>query len=101
MAARVPVVAFGSSAIPETMGGAGVLLRTQDPSTVAATVHAVQSDPALRARLVERQEVRVRQVGSFDVPRALRRIIRRAEGDDVPLEVQVQGPFETSYSLPP
>ncbi len=99
MAARVPVVAFGSSAIPETMGGAGILLRTQDPATVAATVHAVQSDSALRARLVERQEVRVRQVGSFDVPRALRRIIRRAEGDDVPLEVQVQGPFETSYSL--
>jgi glycosyltransferase involved in cell wall biosynthesis len=99
MAARVPVVAFGSSAVPETMGGAGVLLRTQDPSTVAATVHAVQSDPELRDRLVERQVVRVHQVGSFDVPRALRRIIRRAEGDDVPLEIQVQGPFETSYSL--
>jgi glycosyltransferase involved in cell wall biosynthesis len=99
MAAKVPVLAFGSTAVPETMGGAGILLRTQDPTTVAATVHAVQSDPILRARLVERQSVRIKQVGSFDIPRALRRIIGRAEGDGVPLEVQVQGPFETSYSL--
>lgn len=40
MAARVPVVAYGAAAIPETMGGAGVLLRSDDPAVVAATVHA-------------------------------------------------------------
>ncbi len=99
MAAQVPVVAFGSSAVPETMGGAGVLLRTQDATTVAATVHAVQSDPELRARLVERQAVRIQHVEMFNIPGAVRRIVRRAQGDDLPLEVQVQGPFETSYSL--
>jgi glycosyltransferase involved in cell wall biosynthesis len=99
MAARLPVVAYGSSAVPETLGGAGVLLRTQDPTTVAATVHAVLSDPGLRSRLVDRQSERMAKVGAFDVPRALRRMVARAEGAEPPLEVQVQGPFETSYSL--
>ena len=99
MAARLPVVAYASSAVPETLGGAGVLLRTQDPVTVAATVHAVLSDDGLRDRLVDRQSVRLAQVGGFDVPAALRRIVARAEGVEPPLEVQVQGPFETSYSL--
>ena len=99
MAARVPVVAFGSSAVPETIGGAGILLRTQDPATVAATVESLRTDPGLRARLIDRQTERLRRVASFDVPRALRRLVDRAEGQVPPLEIQVQGPFETSYSL--
>ncbi len=99
MAARIPVVAFGSTAVPETMGGAGIVLETQDPATVAATVKALFDDEGLRHRLVERQLERVAQVGRFDVERALQRIVDRVEGAVHPLEVQVQGPFETSYSL--
>ncbi len=99
MAAGVPVVAFGAAAIPETMGGAGVLLRTKDPAVVAATVEGLRSDPELRQRLVERQFVRVEQVGRFDARRLLQKVIDRAAGLPTPLEVQIQGPFETSYSL--
>ncbi len=99
MAARLPVVAYASSAVPETLGGAGVLLRTQDPTTVAATVEALDTDPGLRQRLLDRQSTRVAQVSSFDLPGALERVVARASGDVPPLEIQVQGPFETSYSL--
>ncbi len=99
MAAGVPVIAFGAAAIPETMGGAGVLLRSKEPALVAATVRAVQSDPEFRERLVERQFTRVRLVGAFDVRRLLERVVDRASGSEPPLEIQVQGPFETSYSL--
>jgi glycosyltransferase involved in cell wall biosynthesis len=99
MAAGVPVIAYGATAVPETLGGAGILLRTQDPDTVAATAHSVLTDPDLVDRLLKRQAVRVAQVESFDASRALRRIILRAGGEQLPLEVQVQGPFETSYSL--
>jgi glycosyltransferase involved in cell wall biosynthesis len=99
MAAGVPVVAFGAAAIPETMGGAGVLLRSKEPALVAATVRAVQSDPDLRDRLIDRQFTRVRQVGAFDIRRLLERVVDRASGAQPPVEIQVQGPFETSYSL--
>jgi glycosyltransferase involved in cell wall biosynthesis len=99
MAAGLPVVAFGAAAVPEVMGGAGVLLRDKDPRNVAATVQAIRADPQLRDRLIQRQFVRVDQIQQFDVQRLLERIIHKAAGGEHPLEVQVQGPFETSYSL--
>jgi glycosyltransferase involved in cell wall biosynthesis len=99
MAARVPVVGYAAAAVPETMGGAGILLRTKDPEVVAATVQALRTDPDLQGKLVARQEVRVRDVQAFNVEGLLAGVIDRASGAAQPLEVQVQGPFETSYSL--
>ncbi|MGH9166144.1 MAG: glycosyltransferase [Acidimicrobiales bacterium] len=70
----VPVVAFGAAAVPETVADAGVLLATKDAVTVAAAVHRVTSDAALRQLLVDagraraadfslaRSEARFRQV---------------------------------------
>jgi glycosyltransferase involved in cell wall biosynthesis len=48
----VPIVAFDSSAVPETLGAAGICLRSKAPSTVAAAVHRVLADAALRNALV-------------------------------------------------
>ena len=48
----VPVVAYAAGAVPETLGGAGLVLDRKDPVTVAAAVHRVVSDAALRDRLV-------------------------------------------------
>lgn len=49
----VPIVAYAAAAVPETLGGAGVLLTEKDPATVAAAVHRVVTDRPLRDRLVE------------------------------------------------
>jgi len=51
MACGLPVVAYAAAAVPETLGGAGVLLPRKDPATVAAACHRVATDPALRQRL--------------------------------------------------
>lgn len=99
MAAGVPVVCYGAAALPEVMGGAGILLRDKDPKIVAATVQALREDQELRRKLVARQKVRVGQVQRFDTRALLERVIDRASGTRYPLEVQIQGPFETSYSL--
>ena len=48
----VPVVALGSSAVPETVGAAGVLLEEGDPVLAACAVERVVSDGGLRAELV-------------------------------------------------
>jgi glycosyltransferase involved in cell wall biosynthesis len=50
---RVPVVAYAAAAVPETLGDAGVLLRSKDPAVVAAAVAKVVGDPAVRSSLVE------------------------------------------------
>ena len=52
MANRVPIVAFASSAVPGTLGDAGILLASKRPATVAAAVHRVLDDQALRDALV-------------------------------------------------
>jgi glycosyltransferase involved in cell wall biosynthesis len=48
----LPVVAYAASAVPETVGDAGVLLDTKDPLVVAAAVDRVLHDDGLRSDLV-------------------------------------------------
>jgi glycosyltransferase involved in cell wall biosynthesis len=55
----VPVVAYGVTAVPETLGAAGICLPTKSPMTVAAAVHRVLTDDALRAQLASAAEERL------------------------------------------
>jgi glycosyltransferase involved in cell wall biosynthesis len=52
MELSVPVVAFASSAVPETLAAGGVLLPSKEPAVVAAAVQRVLTDAALREGLV-------------------------------------------------
>lgn len=49
---RVPIVAFSAAAVPETLGAAGLLLDTKDPCVVAAAVHRMLTDDAVRSHVV-------------------------------------------------
>ncbi len=42
---HLPVVAFGTAAVPETLGGAGLVIGDKSPSSVAAAVARVLADP--------------------------------------------------------
>jgi glycosyltransferase involved in cell wall biosynthesis len=57
---RVPIVAYASTAVPETLADGGLSLPGKSPSTVAAAVDRVLSDSALRATLVEAGARRLR-----------------------------------------
>jgi glycosyltransferase involved in cell wall biosynthesis len=59
MANDVPVVAYASSALPETVGDGGLLLPRKDPALVATAVHRLATDAPLRAAVVERGAARV------------------------------------------
>jgi glycosyltransferase involved in cell wall biosynthesis len=52
MANQVPVVAYAAAAVPETLGQAGVVLRSKEPAVVAAAVARVLGDGEVRARMV-------------------------------------------------
>jgi L-malate glycosyltransferase len=52
MAAGVPVVAFDQGAVPEVLGGAGVLVADKDPYALAAAITAVLRDTPRRKDLV-------------------------------------------------
>ncbi|HVM67842.1 MAG TPA: glycosyltransferase, partial [Acidimicrobiales bacterium] len=52
MAHDVPIVAYATTAVPETVDGAGVLVGECDPETLAAAVHRVVTDAGLQRALV-------------------------------------------------
>jgi len=68
----VPVVAYGSSAVPETVGTGGLLLGSKDPATFAAAVARVLEDGALRALLAASAAERV---AAFAKDRSARRFV--------------------------
>jgi glycosyltransferase involved in cell wall biosynthesis len=56
---RVPIVAHTSSAVPETVDGAGLVLPGKNPALVAAAIDRVVTDDQLRAALAQRASERV------------------------------------------
>lgn len=54
MAQGLPVVAHAAAAVPDTVGGAGVLLEDKSPELVAAVVDELMSAPELCRRLSDR-----------------------------------------------
>jgi glycosyltransferase involved in cell wall biosynthesis len=49
---KLPIVAYDAAAVPETMGGGGLLLSEKSPVTVAAAVDRIMRDAAVRDGLV-------------------------------------------------
>ena len=99
MAAQVPVVALASSAVTETMGGAGVLINSSDPQIVSRSVEKVMTDSDYRREVLWRQNRRLEKITTFNVEGALHRILQKLAGRTHPIRVQIQGPIESSYSL--
>lgn len=60
----LPVIAYSSCAVPETLGEGGILLADKSPATVAAAVHRVVSDDSLRGLIVEAGR---RRLAQFDL----------------------------------
>jgi glycosyltransferase involved in cell wall biosynthesis len=55
----LPIMAYESTAVPYTLGDAGVLFRKKDYEALAEMVDILCGDQALRRRIVERQRARV------------------------------------------
>ncbi|HEY2429585.1 MAG TPA: glycosyltransferase family 4 protein [Acidimicrobiales bacterium] len=73
---RVPVVAYAATAVPETLGRAGVLLPTASPLTVAAAVARVTGDPVVAGGLREAGRARL---GELSLERAEARLLELAD----------------------
>jgi glycosyltransferase involved in cell wall biosynthesis len=56
---RVPIVAFGAAAVPETLDGSGLVLFSKAPHVFASAVARVLGDAGLRDRLVDAGVVRL------------------------------------------
>ena len=59
MAAGVPVLAYGTTAVPETMGGAGVVFTPKDLEYAAELMGRLTYDDGLRAEIIRGQYARL------------------------------------------
>lgn len=56
----VPIIAYRSCAVPETVGDAGILIEKKDPIEAGATVHYLMGHEGMRKELVRRGRKRVK-----------------------------------------
>jgi len=57
---RLPVIAYGACAVPETLGGAGVLVQQKAHAEIAEVVNLLVTDQAARSKIIEAGEKRIR-----------------------------------------
>src|SRR5439155_13181193 len=67
----LPIVAHASTAIPDTLGEAGVLLSDKSPDAVAAALERVVRDGSLRKGLIEKGRTRFADFSEAKVHAAL------------------------------
>lgn len=71
----VPIVAYASSAIPETLGSSGVLVQHKDYGAIAGMIHQLHTHPGLRARVVAGQIERAKAFEPAIVLSQLRQVL--------------------------
>ncbi len=62
MALQVPIVAYGTTAVPHTVGDAGLVWEEPDPFLLAQSIDTVVRDAAVRRSLTERGRRRYQQL---------------------------------------
>ncbi|MDQ3346961.1 MAG: glycosyltransferase family 4 protein [Acidobacteriota bacterium] len=77
MAADVPVLAYAAGAVPETLGGAGVLFAPKDLEFAAEMIGTLVYDHPVRAGVIEGQR---RRVQDFAAPRIQGRLMEVLAG---------------------
>ena len=75
MAHDVPVVAYAAGAVPETLDGAGVLVREKRFDLIAETLGRVAEDEPLRAAILQGQRQRLGRYENLDLAADLKRFL--------------------------
>jgi len=79
MAARLPVLARDAGAIPDTLGGAGLLVSDARPDSVAASMERIVRDHELRQELADNGQKRLAAFSPESVGRALQGALALAD----------------------
>jgi len=66
MQAEIPVLAYASAAVPETLDGAGLLFHEKNFDELAEWIVRAGRDPDLRARMLEGQRQRIHRYETYD-----------------------------------
>ena len=112
MSFEIPVIAYKSSAIAETMGGAGLLIHDKNPNLIAALIKTLIYDKPLQRAIIAGQNERIEAFTRTQIETRFRALLTTLGVDlapapsqhilepaPQPAQIQIEGPIETSYSL--
>jgi len=68
----VPVIAYAAAAVPETLGGAGVLVHEKNPEMVAAHIRRLVDDETVRRDILTGQRRRLKDFDPSVIASTLR-----------------------------
>lgn len=75
----VPVVAFDAAAVPETMDGAGIVVRDKNPQLIAELCDQIIQEPQLRTKLIVGQRARIERYLQVDYQQKLAQLLETVE----------------------
>ena len=78
----LPIVAYASSAIPETLGKGGLLLDSKDPQVAAAAIDRVIRDEGLRESIAAERKARLAQYRYEQVSAKMKKCILKLAGGE-------------------
>jgi len=96
---RVPVLAYASTAVPDTLDGGGVLFHSRDPIDIAALMEAVLSDEAYEARILGAQDAALGRLLSRDFATTLLDIVNGVLSGPRKTPAPVSDDFWRQYRL--
>ncbi len=117
MAFDLPVIAYASSAVPDTLGDAGIKIPDKDPARILESLIRLHEDRSFRGEVIRSQRNRLLRFSRRRIENDLRRwliavgayeggtepstLARVDEGSQTSRRTHyvLEGPFETSYSL--
>lgn len=76
----IPVIAYDSCAIPETMGKSGVLLYNKEPTVVSYLLDAVMTDEELRNSVLERQRENIELYRKAAMKKRIEELLKKIGG---------------------
>ena len=103
MSFDLPVIAYAAAAVPETLGSGGILVDSKEPDLWCAVIEELRQNQRFRSDVLVRQRERLCEMHLENAEAKLLQIVRGLSAC-APIEVvrptlQIQGPFESSYSL--
>lgn len=73
----VPIIAYDSCAVPETLGGSGIVTETKDPAFIAKVIDRIVSDNELRSMVIDSQRERLRRFDYEIIKKEFQDYLRR------------------------
>ncbi|MBQ4464434.1 MAG: glycosyltransferase [Oscillospiraceae bacterium] len=73
----VPVIAFDACAVPETLGGSGIVVDDKDPVYLSKIIEAAAKDEALRSHIITMQRERLKHFEYEHIKEMLQDYLRR------------------------